>query len=456
MTLPTYPSRSAVPKPTPKPPLPDEDLIEPALPPSEPADEDVGPRGHEEHDDLYVRDEHGGTDDAAAGDLDIGELVSEVAPTSTSDTQDGFLHDDGEPSLFDEAHASLLEDHHDEPDAGHEELHDLLPSSPDDGGAEGMLDGTEGDVREDDLPELDADAEGELELEEMLKQLGFASDGVEPWEVAPAFGFDRPLVAVVSREGSIAAAGEALVVIGKGEIAPRARPLPDPAVACAWLGPRVLFATSRGIQLAEGSGANLAAIPLAGVTALAVAAGRAWALAGVSLHAIDERTSTAEVARTDVAQIASTSSTLYAVSRSGADARLLSLRAQDRDWDELAVTRDLLEHLARGATLVASAAGAVAAIDTAATLLWRPGSGRSTSIPLEDVAAATFCGDGPHAPLLLATESGALTVFEEKRGLAEVGALPFTPRALAWDATRDLAYAVGPGGLVALGPRVTH
>lgn len=445
-----------MPKPTPKPSPPEDDLIEPALPPSEPADEDVGPSGHEDHDDLYVRDEHGGSDDTSAADLDIGELGVDVVPVSSLDMEDGLSHDDEEPSLFDEAQGSLLADHRDEPDAAHEDLHDLLPSSPDDGGAEGMLDGTEGDVREDELPELDADAEGELELDEMLKQLGFASDGREAWEVAPAFGFDRPLAAVVSHEGSVAAAGDALVVIGKGEIAPRARQLPEPATACAWLGPRVVFATLRSIHIAEGSGADVAAIPLPAVTAVAVAAGRAWAVAGRTLYAIDDRTSAADIVRADVAQIASSSSTLYAVCLAGGGARLLSLRAQDRDWEELTVARELLDQLARGATLVASAAGAVAAIDRAASSVWRPGSPRSTPIPLEDIVAAVFCGDGPHAPLLLATESGALSVFEEKRGLVEVGSVPFAPRALAWDGTRDLAYVVGPGGLIALGPRVTH
>lgn len=450
------PSRPTVPKPAPSRPTPtEEDLFDPALPPTEPADEDVGPRQTDDHDELYVRDEHGGTDDAAAGDLDIGELVGDDHTVSHGDSLEGLPDEDAEPALFDEVHGSLMDDGPAENDH-HELLHDALPSSPDDGGAEGTSDGTEGELHEDQLPELDADAEGELELDEMLKQLGFASEGGETWEQTTAFGFDRALACVVASDGSVAAAGEALVVIGRGEIAPRSRPLADAASACAWLGPRVLFATARGVHVAEGSGPDVLAIALPNVQALAVAAGRAWALAQSTLYAIDARTNATEVARTDVAQISSSPSALYLVAGTGADARVLALRAQDGDWQDLGVAPEPLEHLGRGARLVTSAAGAVATIDSAQTLVWRPGATRSTAVPLDDVVAAVFCGDGPHAPLLLATESGSLSLFEEGRGLSEVGSAPFAPVALTWDATRDLAFAVGPSGLVALGPRVKH
>ena len=456
MSLLRRPSRPAAPKPAPsRSGLTEDDLFDEALPPSETADEAVGPDGSEEDEELYVRDEHVGTDDASAGDLDIGELIGEDHPASHADGEEGFGDDESEPALFEEPSGALAESEALDSDQ-HDFGEDALPSSPDDGGAEGMSDGTEGELHEDQLPDLDADAEGELELDEMLRQLGFGGERGEAWVAAPAFGFDRPLASVVARDGSVAAAGEALVVIGKGEIAPRTRPLAEAALGCAWLGPRLLFASARGIHLAEGSGPDVLAIPLADVKALAVAASRPWALAGTMLYSIDERSGAAELARDDVTQIASSPSTLYVVVDDGTEARVFALRGQDGDWEVVGVALETREHLRRGASLVASAAGAVAAIDSTQVLVWRPGTTTSTSVRLDDVVAAAFCGDGPHAPLLLATESGSLSLFEEARGLSEVGTVPFTPLALTWDASRDLVFAAGPGGLVALGPRVKH
>lgn len=432
-------------------PAEDEELI---VPPSVPFDADdlaLGPEAHED-DELDLL-EDGGTDDATAADLDIGDLAGEEPTAPPSERARAFEDDDADPGMFEDVSPEPEEEPGEGAELAMDAFDDVLPSSPDDGGAEGMTDGTEGDIDEAALPELDADADGDVDLDEMLRQLGFAGGAAERWEPTPAFSFDRPLMAVTTTDGSVAAVGHALVVIGKGDIASRARPLSDPAVGCAWLGPRTVLATARGIQFVSGTGQGGSTLPKQDVRSVAVAAGQVWALAGQALLRVDERAGSATLVREDVRSIVAAAGTLYIVVAEDGRSRLLALRGQDGDWETLSAPSEVLEHLDRGAALVVSAAGALAAVDGTSIVVART---KPALVRLDGGIAATFCGDQRDAPLLVASESGALTLYDEKGTPAEVGSISWVPRALAWDSSRDLAFVVGDGGLLAVGPRVRH
>ncbi len=433
----------------PESPEEDDELI---VPPAMNGDADDLVLGPDSEDDeqLDLR-EDGGTDDANAADLDIGDFAGEEPTAPPSERALALEDDDAEPTLFEDIGGEAAEEAGEGPELAMDAFDDALPASPDDGGAEGMTDGTEGDVDESALPELDADAEGEVDLEDMLRQLGFGGGGAEPWEPQPDLSFDRPLAAVATHDGSVAAVGHALVVIGNGDVASRARPLSEPAVACAWLGPRTVVATERGIHFVAAATREELVVPIHGARYVAVAAGRVWALAASSLFHIDERAGSATPLRDDVRSIAAAAGTLYVLT--AGEARLLALRGQDGDFAELSVPADVLEHLDRGADLLVSAAGLVAAIDATTIFVARS---KLELVRLEGGACATFCGERADAPLLVASESGALTLYDQTGNATEVGSVPWTPRAIAWDATRDIAFVAGDGGLVALGPRVRH
>ncbi|NUO48658.1 MAG: hypothetical protein HOV80_07365, partial [Polyangiaceae bacterium] len=323
----------------------------------------------EDDDELDLR-EDGGTDDANAADLDIGDFAGEEPTAPPSERALAVEDEDAEPSLFDDVASETAEDAGEGPELAMDAFDDALPSSPDDGGAEGMTDGTEGDVDESALPELDADAEGEVDLEDMLQQLGFGGGGTEPWEQHPDFSFDRPLAAVATHDGSVAAAGHALVVIGKGDVASRARSLSEPAVACAWLGPRTVLATERGVHFVAAAVRDELVVPMHGARSVAVAAGRVWALAASSLLHVDERAGSATPLRDDVRSIAAAAGTLYVLTTDGP--RVLALRGQDGDFAELTVPAEVIEHLDRDADLLVSAAGLLAAIDATTIFVARP------------------------------------------------------------------------------------
>ncbi len=433
----------------------DDDLPALPMPPPDAGDLDVGPTAQED-DDLDLDDRDGGTDDASAGDLDIGDLEGEEPTAPPSDRVRAFSDDDDDfAALFESAADDRAEVSEDGPELAMDAFDDVLPASPDDGGAEGMVDGSEGELDEEALPDLDADAEGEVELDDMLRQLGFAGDAHEPWELAPGFGFDRALTDVVAQDGSVAAVGAALVVVGKKEVAPRVRSLAEAASSCAWLGPRTVFATSRGVHLTTGTGGDVLAIPMPGVEAVAVASGQVWALADRSLFLIDERAGSKRAVRGDVARIAAAASTLYVLT-DDADAQLLALRGQDGDWEPHAVPSELLVHLAEGAALVVGAAGAVASIGPEIVLTYKPGGTGCSRFATSDAAAGAFCGDHPDAPLLLGGEGGSLILVDGERDPSEIARVPWRPRSIAWDGSRDLAFVAGDGGLAAFGPRVKH
>jgi len=66
---------------------------------------------------------------------------------------------------------------------GHDNFGDnMLPATGDDGGAEGLSDGSESFLDEANVPAIDADAEGDFELTDLLAEMGFGSD--EAWEIA--------------------------------------------------------------------------------------------------------------------------------------------------------------------------------------------------------------------------------------------------------------------------------
>jgi hypothetical protein len=423
-------------------------------------EEEIGPANDEP---VAIDEPVGeGAEAANASDLDIGdiELKEDPAPVGDADLHDGLAAVEDAPHFEDHDGRSLADagGRDDEPPAVGELIEDEPPGSADDGGAEGMTGVAEDEIDEHALPELDADDEGEVEVDDLLRQLGFSSDG-EAWEAVGSLAVDRPLAAIACDEGRVAAVGAALAVLGPGDPAPRARRLAEVAHACVWDDDRVAFATARGVHCAKGTAKDTLVYASAGVSALAVAAGRLWALAGTSLVGIDAAAGTHAVARDDVLAIAAAAGTLYVVAggSSTARARLLRLRGQDGDWEEVSESAALAAHVRRGARLAVNGASAMAVLDGGQVFVRRPGRSLAPT-HVDRAVAVAFRGDAPDAPLLVVLEDGQLGFVAPSGDLVELGAgrIDGGVRGLAWDTSRDLAFVVGPGGLAAVGPRIKH
>lgn len=403
--------------------------------------------------------EGGGLDDAGAEDLDIGGMDGGFADREGD-------HDDsagiaGADEAFEPDFQDRAEERDDEPqqELPTGEPEEALPWSADDGGAEGIGDGSEAEVDEASLPAMDADAGGDFELPDLLREMGFEEP--EPWEPVASLAGDDALCSVVVAHGAMAAAGSAIVALERGATAPRLRPLVERANGCAIVGDQVALATRRGVELSEL--ARLpeprVVLPRADLKAISAVGSRAWALAGSSLLRVDLASGAAELALAEVTSIAASEGTLYAATARGGLSRL---RGEDGAFESLPVDETARRALEAGAQLVAAAAGVLALVgEGRCTLAFV--DGRALTLDAEGVrAAAVRALPGEPRVLLVARgDAGARLVEVDITG-RETGeaALPAAaaaePCAAVWDPARELALIASAQGLYTLRPRVRH
>lgn len=454
------------------------------FPPEEDLDLDPGHAPHGEDDALGVENDAdleldggvgGGSDDSASDDLEIGEHDlalkdghvdgpgahgDEHGPGADSTEEFVPSFSDAPPDGGDEPH----------PEIGHEMDDDALPSTADDGGAEGIGDGSESFVDESALPAMDADAGGDFELPDLLEELGFGGDG--PWELLGTFSTELRLSAVTCREGTLVAVGSAALVVDRGAPAPRVRALAEPAIGCAIVDGSVALATRRGVELLElpSTSPARAIVERPDVQAVAFASGQLWALAGSTLLKVDLASGRAAPVRDDVRSIGAAQGTLFVVDGSG----LLRLRGGDGAFEAISLDETARRFIGGDTTIAASSPSALLLMKEGRALVVSS-SGSSTSIPREGLLAGTFraavgIGQGELATALLVAEAvdGGLDLVSASGAgdgtattLLHVG--PERARAdaserwgIAWDATREIAVVAGPNGLFSMRPRVEH
>ncbi|NUP04556.1 MAG: hypothetical protein HOW73_00665 [Polyangiaceae bacterium] len=439
----------------------DPDSDTPDTTPGKSHEEDpLGPR--EEDEEALEDDSDRSLEDAYSDDLDIGGVdiaFEEGALGKRVDDTAGIEHDvdDFAPSFDDGASEAG-----DEPvsELATDDGVDLLPSTADDGGAEGIGDGSEAEVDEAALPAMDADAGGDFELNDLLEEMGFG--GAEPWESVPQLSRDDALACVTSLDGLILAAGSAVVVVDRGALSPRVRPLASAAHGCALTSGGVVLATARGVETiaAAATSAPKVLFAQADVGAIAVAAATLWVLAGTRLFRVDPASGANKVVRDDVLTMSAAQGTLF-VGTSSPVAALERLRGDDGAFEPLdcdAATEQLLE---AGATIAASSPGHLVLVHEGRGLLVRVG-GASLPLPRERIVAATFRGHTDAALLLLVRAGEGLEMVSIDAHGAEVSAVKvMSPAsgdayAIAWDATREIALIAGPQGLAAMRPRLQH
>ena len=141
-----------------------------------------------------------GSDEAAGEGVDVGGLEDDL-----------LVHDDAGGGLDDRLESPLEED---------EDLESFdRERSDDDGGAEGTLSSGEDEVSEADLPELDADEEGDHEADDVVAEMTFAADtSLPPWDaqrfaVVEGAGASVPCSALSIGRGKVAAAADDRVVL---------------------------------------------------------------------------------------------------------------------------------------------------------------------------------------------------------------------------------------------------
>ena len=418
-------------------------------------DELLGPSEEEDDLDLDI-DDSKDLDDDNADRLDIGAVdVDEEADPNRSSALDELPFDEGgdAPPVFadDEGHVG------DEtgPLDGHDNFGDnMLPATQDDGGAEGLSDGSESFLDEANLPAIDADAEGDFELTDLLAEMGFGSD--EAWEIVQGFASDLSLTDVSAHGGLVVAAGTAAIVLGRGEQALRVRQLDEAATACVASEDRVYLGTRRGIELLSVGEGGSVLCERANISELVVAALQLFALADGSLLRVDLASGATHVLRTDVSSIGAAQGTLFITTTSGT---LERLRGHDGDFEPIKLDSATRSAVEQGATIAACTSKALLLIGEGGVVRVSE-AGRARVLDVESVVAAAACGAEEF--LLLSADSATFSVSTvAKTGDVNHVARVTTsqadaPTAIAWDQTRELAFVAGPGGLFALRPRLEH
>jgi len=443
----------------------------------EPANVDpLGPSGEEGPDLSFLGDDsedEDANDDRGSEDLDIGhgegvlDVLRDIQRRGAPGDEEGFqvanapdahAHDDFFPAFEDRSSPHGDEANDAEPvDEGEDEL----PGTADDGGAEGIGDGSESTLDEASLPAIDADGAGEFELHDLLEELGFGGD--EPWEVVPHLSTAVALSSVVCRDGFIVGAGSAVVVIERAALVPRVRAIPEEASSCVWLDGSVVLATRVGAELIEASsvGATTVLLEHYGVTSLAYASGQLWVLAGTMLGRLEVATAAYRAVREDVLALSAAHGTVFiaSVARRGS---LERLRGHDGDFEPIDVDEAARSFIQRGATIAACTASSLVIVNAGRGLLVDV-DGRSSALPVDGILAATYRGQGSLSrALLLASHAGRLELHSipasGEPGVASDIPLDAAPGSygLAWDASRELLLVAGPHGLAALRPRLRH
>ena len=314
-----------------------------------------GPRG--EPDDLHAGDwddelpnDRSGFDASVASDLPLEAFlgIDDDRGLEHGDTR-GFGDDDAAGSddlgLFEAlAHAEV-----DEPlavdDLG---IDEDLRTPVDDGGAEGTSEDIAAEVNEEDLPELDQDDGGAFELDDLMRELragglGHEGDG-DGWVLYDGWGARVPCFAIAIDGGRVLAAGDELLFVEPGTHLARTASLPRRATAIAASPDGAVVGTARGVLLAPALGrpGSLGALaPTMSlldsdlpVRAIAVFAGRTWALVGGELWLVGSPPAPPILARSGVLAMATARDSLVVLS--GSTERLLErFRGDDGDWEPI-------------------------------------------------------------------------------------------------------------------------
>jgi hypothetical protein len=484
---------SAAPAREPKKPVAeDEDEI--ALPPFD--DEDEADESQLDVGDLLStldNDDADPFDDSTAADLETGldiGLSDEGSPGDDEAAEEGvdvggleddlLVQDEGVGAMDDRLDAALDED---------EDLASFdRERSEDDGGAEGTLSHGEDDVSEADLPELDADEEGDHEAEDVVAEMTFAADTSLPpwdtqrWSLVEGAGAAVPCSALAVGRGKVAAAGEVLLLVGEEAHAASRSGFEAGARAVAIADDGAIVAAARGeLWVSRDDGKTVSALGgFRGSTNAAVLAatpGRVWIVSDGALSSIPTAGGPATPIRlADVARIAAAGEALVALSRS----------AKGPLFERLGGEEDAALHLedaaARAAAddrvvLAAAAGGRLLALASPeAVCVSRDGGKSFRTFSLPGTAALTFAGDHDEAPLLallvppleeeaymaLLPAEGSPSLIAELAGGgsleddAEEGTASIGTAAIGWDAAREVVWIACRAGLLALARARKH
>lgn len=431
-----------------------------------------------------------GLDDAEADDLDVGgddlEITDEEDAAGGEDDVDvGALDED---ILVDEAAASG-----DEPEGAPEDDGIIADDAAgdDDGGAEGTSEDPGDEVDEGALPDLDDD-DGDPGEGALAETLLAESDGGLPWAGArwarlEGAGAEVPCRAVAAAAGRVAAAGEVLLLIEEGALAPRRLGFAEGSVAVAVADDAILAATARGqLFLAGNDGAGASAIGSwrAGVSPslglwpadgggveIAATPGRFWIRAGAALlGATSPDQPLAAVRERGVIAVAASAGALTALTLGAEGPVIERFLGDDTGWAATPLTGDARRLVDPRLTVRLAAAGAhaVALASASRVAISRDGGASFTTIDLGPVAALAFAGDDDGAPLLALLAPGptaSLVTIDAAGEAARAGEIPAPDRAaaspwsecaLAWDAARDVAWIACAAGLFAFGRPRRH
>jgi hypothetical protein len=483
------------------PALEDEDLIDVELPPMD-ADEDDAARESDEEDFELDSLDDGGSDpldDAEASDLDGGAEGSEIDDVdgeSNEDDEDdvdvGPLDDD---LIDDETEPPIGADLEADGVAGDSDEVDELDDGDDDGGQEGTNEPVEDEVDESALPGIDADDDGDFEdpslvaeaWEDELAETSLPAWAPLRWKLREGAGTEVPCRAVASQGGRIVGAGDVLFVVDAGAYAAR-RIGPEEAAIAVTLDDNgtALVATRRGQLIEVSVDGRMTSLgewrAHHGALTLASTPGRAWALelgANGTLWSLAGSPRRVVVARErGVLAIAASGASLLALTSDGAGPCLQRLRSDDEGWQPMVLDGAARAVASGPAVALASAAqGKVIALaePTRGLVISRNGGASFRPIDLVGVVAHAFAGDDETAPVLalvlssIDDEAYLVEVAPEGTPL-RVAELPLCPRAgdeaehdpmervfaMAWDATREVAWVASPSGLMAIGRPPTH
>jgi hypothetical protein len=489
----------------------DDDVALPPLDDGDGEEEENGARDVEDVDDAPVLPDEESDDpfdDSTASDLETGldiGIEDKSAREGDEPAEEGIdvgPLDDG---------LSVRDTYGDADDdrpgtGGDDDDFDIHPDTrgDDDGGAEGMEDGTEGDVNEEDLPGLDADEEGDFEAEDVVAEMSFEADSTLPpwdalrWTALEGAGAPVPCSALAVAGGRVAAGGEVVLVVDEGAHAARRAGFEGGASAVAITDGAVVAAHRGQLWIERDAGGAVA--PLIGwrggqgPVELAASPARLWILSEGSLWSMPPSGGPATQARArGTARIAATGAAVIALTQSEGGPAIERLRGDDEGWRVAPLGEDARDGGAGSAASAASAARQIAESEGAkmaagaggrlialankeSVCVSRDGGETFTAIQLPEAAALAFAGESERAPLLVLiareVDSSAFVVMVPEAGEpTRIAELPpcagdpaseddeggaFGSAAMEWDTSREAVWVACRAGLIALARARKH